>query len=173
MYYIAIDPGISGAVAILDSHGYIAELCDTPTVSIGKKGKRELQLRAFFHLLQPYADLGATGVVEKVGAMPGQGVTSMFNFGGAYWAAQALLVATGVRFELVTPAMWKKEYGLIKKDKDEARAVAYRLFPDADLKYKKDVNKADALLMARMVYMQHKQHIPRKELKRAPRASVS
>jgi crossover junction endodeoxyribonuclease RuvC len=166
MYFVGVDPGIAGAIAILDEHGFISELMDTPTVRVGRKSKRELQVRAFYDVLQPYGDLGARGAVEKVGPMPGQGVTSMFNFGGAYWAAQALMTATGVSYELVTPVAWKKEYGLVKKDKDEARAVAYRLFPDADLPHKKDVNKADALLIARWVYLRHKQHIPRRKLKR-------
>ena len=81
--------------------------------------------------------------------MPGQGVASMFNFGMGYGIIQGVVSALGIPYELVTPQSWKKRAGLIGKDKDNARTMAQQLYPDAPLGRKKDIGRADALLIAR------------------------
>ncbi len=136
MIYIGIDPGKNGALAII--YGDV------------------ITLRTFDE--QEYiASLSAVSrnafcVLERVGAMPGQGVTSMFNFGKNYGFIQGLLAAYFIPFELVTPQKWKKTFG-VTGDKNSSISVCKRLFPDVDLrrteKCKKDHDgKAEALLLA-------------------------
>ena len=79
--------------------------------------------------------------------MPGQGVSSMFNFGMGYGAIQGVLAGLCVPLHLVTPQKWKKHQGLIGKDKDCARTLAQQLYPEASLARKKDIGRADAILI--------------------------
>src|SRR5690606_2041087 len=90
-----------------------------------------------------------TAYVEKVGAMPGQGVSSMFNFGMGVGVLQGVLAACGIPYFLVTPQSWKKRASLSGKDKDMARTMAQQLYPSASLGRKKDIGRADAMLIAR------------------------
>src|SRR5690606_16808140 len=87
--------------------------------------------------------------VERVSAMPGQGVSSMFNFGMGYGVIQGVLASLGIPYTLVTPQTWKKRAGLAGKDKDNARTLAQQLCPEAPLGRKKDIGRADAILIAR------------------------
>lgn len=142
---IGIDPGISGAVAVLTSDGTLIAHTAMPIYQPGKaKRVNPAALTAF---LQPYTH--AHAVLEQVGAMPGQGVSSMFSFGHSAGVIEGVLAALGISYELVTPQKWKKCYQLNGKPKDASRALAQRLYPDAPLSRKKDHALADAILIAR------------------------
>ena len=90
-------------------------------------------------------------VVEHVNAMPGQGVTSMFNFGQTFGAIKGICAAIGLPIFFVRPAKWKKHFELINSSKDASRTKAIEMYPaiSDQLSKKKDVNKADAILIAR------------------------
>lgn len=140
--FIGIDPGKSGAMAIVST--------DTqPFVRVVPFDEQSYAEVLRFH--HEYDTIGGC-VVERVNAMPGQGVTSMFSFGQNYGFIQGLLTAFNVPFELVMPRVWKKEFG-VTSDKNTSIAVARRLFPDTPLKRterckKEDNNIAEALLLA-------------------------
>lgn len=148
MRVIGIDPGNEGAIAVLEG-GRLLEVFDMPLMANGKK--RQVNAAALSGLLEKatFDFLDTEVAVEKVGAMPGQGVTSMFNFGMGYGVIQGVVAAMCVPMHLVTPQSWKKRAGLIGKEKDQARTLAQQLYPDAPLARKKDVGRADAILIAR------------------------
>lgn len=149
---IGIDPGQTGAVAILID-GVCVNIFDTPTEQV-KKGKickteylpAEMAdiLRLHSHLVKPHV------FIEKVGAMPGQGVSSMFGFGKGYGLWIGILAALQIPYTLVTPQTWKKTIMAGISDKDAARGRAQQIHPEATdwLKRKKDIGRADALLIA-------------------------
>jgi crossover junction endodeoxyribonuclease RuvC len=150
MKYIGIDPGKTGAVAILSNVNTV-EFYDCPLIKIGKN-KTALD----FHEMATILDRARYGtdalaIIEKVSAMPGQGVTSMFSFGTNFGAWQGILAALQIPYELTTPQAWKKAMMAGQpKDKDASRGVARQLFPLSGdgLKLKKHDGRADALLMA-------------------------
>ena len=153
--YIGIDPGVSGAIAVLV--GGTASAYDMPVATVGKTRKRSEVLEGqIVERVQWALDFSARFAgppqivcwIEQVSAMPGQGVSSMFGFGVSYGIVRGVVAGLGIRCELVTPQAWKKHFGLIGADKDAARAVASRLFPSTSLARKKDVGRADALLIA-------------------------
>lgn len=137
MLYIGIDPGKDGALAVITPTGE----CIVPF----SLDRYNLELKR----------LGASAAfccLERVGAMPGQGVTSMFKFGENYGFIQGLLTAYSIPYELVTPQKWKKEFQ-VTGDKNSSIAVCKRLFPDVSLhrtdRCKKDHDgMAEALLLA-------------------------
>ena len=90
-------------------------------------------------------------IVEQVSAMPGQGVTSMFNFGQTFGSIKGICAALGLPIFYVRPAKWKKHFELINSSKDASRTKAIEMYPaiSDQLSKKKDVNKADAILIAR------------------------
>ena len=146
MIVIGVDPGVSGAVAILDGIWLVA-VHDMPVAIVGKSRKRRDVLEGqLADLLRPHPD--AVCWIEQVGAMPGQGVSSTFLFGACYGLCRGVAAGLGLRVELVTPQAWKRHHGLLGTDKDAARAVASRLFPGASLARVKDGGRADALLIA-------------------------
>lgn len=135
---LGIDPGLSGAYAIL--HGDDATVDDLPIVD------KHLDAAMLQRIVKMYAP--DTAIVERVGAMPGQGVSSMFVFGRCYGAILATLACAGVPTVLVTPAQWKKKFSL-GKDKERSRELAIRTFPTVEgLSRKKDEGRAEALLLA-------------------------
>jgi len=146
MLTIGIDPGNTGAIAFLADDGELNRVVDMPLMANGKK--QQLNAAELTRILVGAAG-NARAVVEKVGAMPGQGVSSMFNFGMGYGVIQGVLAASGIPYTLVTPQKWKREAGLVGKDKDMARTLAQQLYPDAPLGRKKDIGRADAILIAR------------------------
>jgi crossover junction endodeoxyribonuclease RuvC len=152
MRIIGIDPGLSGAIAILEDNK-IKELFDMPVMPDGKKNKRQLNSALLVKLIKNnIEDLEKTVmVVEQVNAMPGQGVTSMFNFGQTFGAIKGICAALGLPIFLVRPAKWKKHFELINSSKDASRTKAIEMYPSASeqLSKKKDVNKSDAILIAR------------------------
>ncbi|NJD35375.1 MAG: hypothetical protein FIA96_11180 [Betaproteobacteria bacterium] len=155
--YLGIDPGLTGALALLDDKGSMHSVEDLPVMARGKgRVKHEIDPAALARLLRPHADQIALAVVEQVGSMPGQGVASVFSMGHTLGSITGVVQALGIPLRLVTPAVWKREAG-ISSDKNLARSEASRLFPAAPLDRVKDHNRAEALLLARYS-MQHSTH---------------
>ena len=152
MKIIGIDPGLSGAIAILED-SKIKNLFDMPVMSEGKKNKRQLNSAQLVKLINDNIskDEEVNVVVEQVNAMPGQGVTSMFNFGQTFGAIKGICAAMGLPIYFVRPSKWKKHFELINSSKDSSRTKAIEMYPSISdsLSRKKDVNKSDAILIAR------------------------
>ncbi|MBA1339544.1 MAG: crossover junction endodeoxyribonuclease RuvC [Pelagibacterales bacterium] len=152
MRIIGIDPGLSGAIAVLEDNK-IKEIFDMPVMADGKKNKRQLNSAHLVKLIKDnIKDIDETVmVVEQVNAMPGQGVTSMFNFGQTFGAIKGICAAIGLPIYFVRPAKWKKHFELINASKDASRTKAIEMYPNFSekLSKKKDVNKSDAILIAR------------------------
>lgn len=148
--YIGIDPGLTGALAVLDDTLDVVALYDTPTLTLkASRGTRqEYDLPGMVRLLQPYAGHSAHVVIEESQAMPGQGVRSTFTTGLGFGAWLALLAALEIPYTRVRPAVWKRMFMLRGHDKEAARLLAQQLFPSADLRRKKDHGRAEALLLA-------------------------
>lgn len=148
--FAGVDPGLSGAVAVIDSQGQIIVLADLPTEPAGK-GRRIAAYEAAELLHQPRRNTGGVyglAALEWVASRPGQGVSSTFAFGRAFGAIEASICLAEVPCELVPPATWKKSFGLLGADKAASIAKAKALFPSASLEKKKDHGKAEALLLA-------------------------
>jgi len=145
IFTIGIDPGLSGAIALL-RNGEFAEVFDMPTMGRGSGNKQQINAAEVGKLLRECPPCMAW--IEQVGAMPGQGVSSMFNFGKATGAVLGALGALQFPVSSVTPVKWKTTFGLIGKDKDMARTAAQELMPTAPLSLKKHGGRADALLIA-------------------------
>lgn len=143
---IGIDPGNTGALAFMKISGEV-EVVDMPLMANGKK--QQVNASELTKIISSRLQPNTRAIVEKVSAMPGQGVSSMFNFGMGYGVIQGVLAALGVPYTLCTPQRWKKAATLIGKDKDNARTLAQQLYPDAPLGRKKDIGRADAILIAR------------------------
>ena len=152
MRIFGIDPGLSGALAILDEKK-IFEVIDLPTMSDGKKNKKQLNSAHLSKYMQSnIIDLNKSAVVvEQVNAMPGQGVTSMFNFGQTFGAIKGICATLNLPIYFVRPSKWKKHFELINSSKDASRTKAIEMYPTFanHLSKKKDVNKSDAILIAR------------------------
>lgn len=157
--FVGIDPGMTGAIGIIDVAENSITTWDMPLVK-ARNGKNLLNIPALadmlrivqgkMHNAQWKEGAGAEPIkLEAVHAMPKQGVTSSFNFGMGYGAIQGVIQTLGMPMQLVTPQKWKRAAGLIGADKDYARTLALQLWPDADLDRKKDIGRADALLIAR------------------------
>lgn len=150
-FIIGIDPGVNGAVAILDDDGTLVHVFETPAVEVvsGGKAKRRISPEMLAAELRLYADQGAIAIIEQVNAMPGQGVTSMFAFGEAFGLAKGVLAGLAIPVRSVTPGKWKKALAL-NAGKDAARAKAAALWPShaGDFKRVKDDGKAEAALIA-------------------------
>ena len=140
---LAIDPGVNGAFAILGHRGEFVKADELPRFD---KLVDAVALGNIFGSFMP-----ERAVIEKVGAMPGQGVTSMFTFGAAYGVAIGVAGGAGVPIVFVSPAKWKAHFRLAGKPKDAARELAIRIFPEAapHLNLIKHHGRADALLLAR------------------------
>ena len=151
MRIIGIDPGLSGGIAILDNLK-IFDLFDMPIMSEGKKNKNQLNSAQLVNIIKKHIVLGKTFViVEQVSAMPGQGVTSMFNFGQTFGSIKGICAALNLPIFYVRPAKWKKHFELINSSKDASRTKVIEMYPYISdrLSRKKDVNKADAILIGR------------------------
>ena len=152
MKIIGVDPGLSGAVAILKDKK-ILNLFDMPVMSEGKKNKRQLNSALLVSLLKENIKDSdeVSVVVEQVNAMPGQGVTSMFNFGQTFGAIKGICAALNLPIFFVRPSKWKKHFELLNSSKDSSRTKAIEMYPNLSnqLAKKKDVNKSDAILIAR------------------------
>jgi len=164
MIIFGIDPGVSGAICVLKK-GKIINVYEMPTMIDGKKNKRQVNGAEVTNIFlkeiknqqqkeldneQTFAD-SAKVAVEHVTAMPGQGVTSMFNFGQSFGAIKGICAALKLPIYFVRPTKWKKHFNLIKTNKDASRTKVIEIYPNisSELSRKKDSNKADAILIAR------------------------
>ncbi|CAB4132216.1 hypothetical protein UFOVP139_31 [uncultured Caudovirales phage] len=150
-YYVGFDPGLDGAFAVLTAAGDIVQVFDMPTVEVlsGTSLKRKIAPAVIASELRIFTEEDIFGIVEQVSAMPGQGVTSMFNFGKSVGLLEGMLAGMGIPFTTVTPAQWKRKMGA-NASKDGARELAMRQWPaHADtFKRKKDDGRAEACLLA-------------------------
>ena len=155
MKIIGIDPGLSGAIAIMQEKKVI-NLLDMPIMSEGKKNKRQLNSAQLVKIIKENIENNdeIAVIVENVSAMPGQGVTSMFNFGQTFGAIKGVCAALELPIFFVRPSKWKKHFDLINASKDASRTKAIEMYPalSNQLAKKKDVNKSDAILIARFYY---------------------
>ena len=152
MKIIGIDPGLSGAIAILEDNKVLS-IFDMPVMAEGKKNKRQLNSAQLVNIIRENTasrDEVAV-IVEQVNAMPGQGVTSMFNFGQTFGAIKGVCAALNLPIFFVRPSKWKKYFELINSSKDSSRTKVIEMYPSLSnqLSKKKDVNKSDAILIAR------------------------
>ena len=152
MKIIGIDPGLSGGIAILDNKKVVS-IFDMPVMAEGKKNKRQLNSAQLVVLIKENirSDEEVAVIVEQVNAMPGQGVTSMFNFGQTFGAIKGVCAALELPIFFVRPSKWKKHFDLINSSKDSSRTKVIEMYPTLSnlLAKKKDVNKSDAILIAR------------------------
>ena len=156
MLIIGIDPGISGSICFFKD-GRILEVIEMPVMTEGKKNKKQVNgaqiYNEFLKRINKKED-EIRVVIEQVSAMPGQGVTSMFNFGQSYGILKGICSAKQLPMFFVRPAKWKKYFNLINSQKDASRTRAIEIFPyfSSQLSKKKDANKADAILIASFYY---------------------
>ena len=153
MLIIGIDPGITGAICFLKD-GEVKDVIEMPNMADGKKNKRQINGSQIFNeisvRIKDISKKEVLVVMEQVSAMPGQGVTSMFNFGQSFGVIKGICSAMQLSVHFVRPAKWKKYYSLIKCEKDASRTKVIEIFPyiSSQLSKKKDSNKADAILIA-------------------------
>lgn len=159
MLIIGIDPGISGSICFFKD-GRILEVIEMPVMTEGKKNKKQVNgaqiYNEFLKRINKKED-EIRVVIEQVSAMPGQGVTSMFNFGQSFGILKGICFAMQLPMFFVRPAKWKKYFNLINSQKDASRTRAIEIFPyfSTQLSKKKDSNKADAILIASFYYETH------------------
>ena len=157
MLIIGIDPGITGAMCFFEDRKII-DLIEMPNMAVGKKNKRQVNgaqvYNEIFERIKNYNKKDIKVVIEQVSAMPGQGVTSMFNFGQSFGVLKGICSAMQLPMYFVRPAKWKKYYNLINSKKDASRTKVIEIFPyiSTQLSKKKDSNKADAILIASFFY---------------------
>ena len=161
MLIIGIDPGISGSICFFED-GKILDVLEMPTMTDGKKNKKQVNgAQIYNEILTKIRGIEKQHlrvIIEQVSAMPGQGVTSMFNFGQSFGILKGICSAMQLPMYFVRPAKWKKYFGLIKSEKDASRTKAIEMFPyfSSQLSKKKDSNKADAILIASFYYETYK-----------------
>tara|TARA_B100000131_G_scaffold260983_1_gene256955 strand:- start:266 stop:757 length:492 start_codon:yes stop_codon:yes gene_type:complete len=161
MLIIGIDPGISGSICFF-KNGVITDVIEMPTMNEGKKNKKQVNGSQLYNEISQRIKLidkkDIKVVIEQVSAMPGQGVTSMFNFGQSFGILKGLCSAMQLSIYFVRPARWKKFYNLINSEKDASRTRAIEIFPyfSSNLSKKKDSNKADAILIANFFHETYK-----------------
>ena len=161
MLIIGIDPGISGSISFLDN-GKIIEVIEMPTMAEGKKNKKQVNGSQIYNeilrMVKKFGKDDIRVVIEQVSAMPGQGVTSMFNFGQSFGILKGICSAMQLPMYFVRPSKWKKYFNLINSEKDASRTRAIEIFPyfSSQLSKKKDTNKADAILIASFYYETYK-----------------
>ena len=157
MLIIGIDPGISGSICFFED-GKIIEVVEMPTMTEGKKNKKQVNGSQIYNeiskRIKNFDKKDIKVIIEQVSAMPGQGVTSMFNFGQSYGILKGICAAMQLSMYLVRPAKCKKYFNLINSEKDASRTKAIEIFPyfSSNLSKKKDSNKADAILIASYYY---------------------
>ena len=157
MLVIGIDPVISGSICFLQN-GKIIDVVEMPTMIEGKKNKKQVNGSQIFNEISERikkidkSDIRV--IIEQVSAMPGQGVTSMFNFGQSFGILKGLCSAMQLPMYFVRPLKWKKYFNIINSEKDASRTRAIEIFPyfSGQLSRKKDSNKADAILIASFYY---------------------
>ena len=161
MIIFGIDPGVSGAISVLENKKVI-EVFEMPTMIDGKKNKKQVNGSQIFNEIsyrtKKIDKKDIKVVIEQVSAMPGQGVTSMFNFGQSFGILKGICSAMQLPMYFIRPAKWKKYFSLINSEKDASRTKAIEMFPSfsSQLSKKKDSNKADAILIASFYHETYK-----------------
>ena len=161
MLIIGIDPGITGSICFFED-GKIIDVVEMPNMAEGKKNKRQVNGAQIYHeiykRIKNLEKKDIKVVIEQVAAMPGQGVTSMFNFGQSFGVLKGICAAMQISMYFVRPAKRKKYFNLINSEKDASRTKAIEIFPhfSAQLSRKKDSNKADAILISSFFYETYK-----------------
>ena len=161
MLIIGIDPGVSGSICFLKD-GKILDVIEMPVMNEGKKNKKQVNGAQIYNeitkKINSNPETNTRVVIEHVTAMPGQGVTSMFNFGQSFGVLKGICSAMRLPMFFVRPAKWKRYYNLINSEKDASRTRAIEIFPyfSSQLSKKKDSNKADAILIASFYYETYK-----------------
>ena len=161
MLIIGIDPGISGSICFLDN-GKILDVIEMPVMTDGKKNKKQVNGSQVYNevikRIKQFEKNQIRVVIEHVSAMPGQGVTSMFNFGQSFGILKGVCTAMQLPMYFVRPAKWKKYFNLLNSEKDASRTRAIEIFPyfSSQLSRKKDSNKADAILIASFYHETYK-----------------
>ena len=154
MLVIGIDPGITGSICFFED-GKIIDLIEMPNMADGKKQKKQVNGAQIYNEIllrtKNVEKKNIKVVIEHVSAMPGQGVTSMFNFGQSFGVIKGICAALKMPIYFVRPMKWKKHFNLIKTNKDASRTKVIEVYPEisSKLSRKKDSNKADAILIAR------------------------
>ena len=162
MLIIGIDPGISGSICFFED-GKILDVIDMPTMTEGKKNKKQVNGSQIYNeiskRIKKNEKQNVRVIIEQVSAMPGQGVTSMFNFGQSFGILKGMCSAMQLSMYFVRPAKWKKYFNLINSEKDASRTRAIEIFPyfSSQLSKKKDSNKADAILISSYYYETYRQ----------------
>ena len=161
MLIIGIDPGISGSICFLDN-GKILDVIEMPIMTDGKKNKKQVNGSQVYNevtkRIKQFEKNQIRVVIEHVSAMPGQGVTSMFNFGQSFGILKGICTAMQLPMYFVRPAKWKKYFNLLNSEKDASRTKTIEIFPyfSSQLSRKKDSNKADAILIASFYHETYK-----------------
>ena len=161
MLIIGIDPGITGSICFFED-GKIIDVVEMPNMAEGKKNKKQVNGAQIYHeislKIKNLKKEEIKVVIEQVSAMPGQGVTSMFNFGQSFGILKGICSGMQLPMYFVRPAKWKKYFSLINTEKDASRTRAIEIFPyfSVHLSRKKDSNKADAILIASFYYETYK-----------------
>ena len=161
MLIIGIDPGISGSICFFED-GKVIDIVEMPSMADGKKNKRQVNGAQIYNeislRIKNFNKEDIRVVIEQVSAMPGQGVTSMFNFGQSFGVLKGICSAMQLPMYFVRPAKWKKYFNLINSEKDASRTKAIQIFPyiSSELSKKKDANKADAILLASFFFETYK-----------------
>ena len=162
MLIIGIDPGISGSICFFQD-GTIKDVVEMPTMIEGKKNKKQVNGSQIYNeISEKIKNMDKKNikvVIEHVTAMPGQGVTSMFNFGQSFGILKGICSAMQLSVYFVRPTKWKKYFNLINSEKDASRTRAIEIFPyySSYLSRKKDSNKADAILIASYFFETYKE----------------
>ena len=161
MLIVGIDPGITGSICFFED-GKIIDVVEMPNMAEGKKNKRQVNGAQIYHeiskRIKNLEKKDIKVIIEQVAAMPGQGVTSMFNFGQSFGVLKGICAAMQIPMYFVRPAKWKKYFNLINSEKDASRTKAIEIFPhfSTQLSRKKDSNKADAILISSFFYETYK-----------------
>ena len=161
MVIIGVDPGISGSICFFEN-GKIIDVIEMPTMAEGIKNKRQVNGSQIYNeisnRIHKVKNQEIRVIIEQVSAMPGQGVTSMFNFGQSFGILKGICSAMQLPMYFVRPAKWKKYFNLINSEKDASSTKAIEIFPyfSSHLSKKKDSNKADAILIANFYYETYK-----------------
>ena len=132
MLIIGIDPGISGSICFFED-GKILNVIEMPTMTEGKKNKKQVNGSQIYNeILNAIKDIEKKEIkviIEQVSAMPGQGVTSMFNFGQSFGVLKGIFSAMQIPMDFVSPVKWKKFFNLINTNKDASRTKAIEIYP--------------------------------------------
>lgn len=152
---ISIDPGNTGAIALLSDADTVKQVWDMPIMEALSGKGNVVNPFVLSDIFREAIELGGKSVyLELVHSMPNQGVASTFKFGVSYGVIQGVAACLNLPINLVKPQRWKKYHGLIGKDKDACRLMAIECFEDQadNLKRKKDIGRADAIMIGRFAF---------------------